>query len=134
MRLINQTYNYFNGLNSVSGVVRVCVNQQFVYVCSDGWDDREAQVACRTYNGNYRPPYYGELVLELLVYRKAIVFCVCFQFLVSTASSYMFFGDGPLYHNATCNGGEETFGSCQLPSPNTVASCPSVAAVNCSEC
>ena len=133
MRLTNQTYNYFNSLNSVSGVVRVCVNQQFVYVCSDGWDEREAQVACRTYNYNYRPPYYGEMVLQRHVHRSFHFLCLL-PILVSTASSYMFLGDGPLYHNAMCNGGEETFGSCQLPSPNTVASCPSVAAVNCSEC
>ena len=61
---MNATYNYFNGLSSVFGVVQVCVDQQFVYVCSDGWDDREAQVACRTYNGNYRPPYYGVMITK----------------------------------------------------------------------
>ena len=61
VRLMNETYSFFNGLNSVFGVVQVCVNQQFVYVCSDGWDNREAEVACRTYNSNYRPPFYGGL-------------------------------------------------------------------------
>ena len=66
--------------------------------------------------------------------QKSFHFLCLLPILVSTASSYMFLGDGPLYHNAMCNGGEETFGSCQLPRPDTVASCPSVAAVNCYEC
>ena len=59
VRLRNNTYNNFNGLNSEFGVVLVCVNQQFVYVCSNGWDDREAEVACRTYRSDYRSPFYG---------------------------------------------------------------------------
>ena len=61
VRLVNVTYDTVNGLSSVFGAVQVCVNQQYVYVCSNGWDDREAEVACRTYSGNYRPPFYGTL-------------------------------------------------------------------------
>ena len=64
MRLMNETYSTVNGLTSVFGVVQVCVNQEFVYVCSNGWDDREAQVACRTYNSNYEPPFYRKSVAQ----------------------------------------------------------------------
>ena len=61
VRFVNTTYDSIDGLTSVSGVVQVCVNQQFGYVCSEGWDDREAGVACRTYNPSFRPPFYGWL-------------------------------------------------------------------------
>ena len=60
VRLVNTTFGSVNGMTSVYGVVQVCINQQFGYVCSEGWDDREAEVACRTYNYNYRPPFYGK--------------------------------------------------------------------------
>ena len=65
VRLVNRSFNSVNGLSSTYGVVQVCVNRQFGYVCSEGWDDREAEVACRTYNYNYRPPFYGWLILHL---------------------------------------------------------------------
>ena len=79
MRLTNSTYNSFNDLSSVFGVIQVCVNQQFVYVCSDGWDDREAEVACRTYSYSYRPPYYGEIVLNMYT-EKLSFFWFQFQY------------------------------------------------------
>ena len=61
LRLVNTSFGFVNGMTTVYGVVQVCINRQFGYVCSEGWDDREAEVACRTYNYNYRPPFYGEL-------------------------------------------------------------------------
>ena len=46
-------------LETISAAVLVCVNQQYVYVCADNWDNREADVACRSYYSVYRPPHYG---------------------------------------------------------------------------
>ena len=60
--LVNQSSTYANGLNAVSGVVQVCVNQQYVYVCADNWDNREADVVCRSYYSFYQSPYYGILL------------------------------------------------------------------------
>ena len=59
VRLVNQSYISPNGLNAVSGVVQVCVNQQYGYVCADNWDDREADVVCRSLSFTYQAPYYG---------------------------------------------------------------------------
>ena len=57
MRLVNQSYTYSNGLLTVGGVVQVCVNQQYVYICADDWDNREADVVCRSHG--FQSPYYG---------------------------------------------------------------------------
>ena len=59
VRLVNQSYTSPNGLNAVSGVVQVCVNQQYGYVCADNWDNREADVVCRSLNFGYQAPHYG---------------------------------------------------------------------------
>ena len=57
VRLVNQSYSFIDGLSSIGGIVQVCINQQYVYICADGWDDREAEVVCRSQG--YRAPYYG---------------------------------------------------------------------------
>ena len=59
VRLVNQSYASNDGLNAVSGVVKVCVDQQYVYICADDWDDREADVVCRSLNYGYQAPYYS---------------------------------------------------------------------------
>ena len=59
VRLVNQSYTSHDGLNAVSGVVKVCVDQQYVYICADDWDDREADVVCRSLNFGYQAPHYG---------------------------------------------------------------------------
>ena len=65
VRLVNQTYTSPGGLTSVSGVVQVCINQQYVYVCSDNWDNREAEVVCKSLSSSYEAPYYGKHTKEL---------------------------------------------------------------------
>ena len=37
VRLVNRSYTSSNGLATVSGVVQVCVNQRYGYVCADDW-------------------------------------------------------------------------------------------------
>ena len=54
---MNQSYTSVGGLGSTGGIVQVCVNQQYVYICADGWDMREADVVCRSQG--YQAPYYG---------------------------------------------------------------------------
>ena len=59
MRLVNQSYSFVDGLSSTGGIVQVCINQQFGYICADGWDNREADVVCRSQSTSYQAPYYG---------------------------------------------------------------------------
>ena len=59
MRLVNQSYSPLYAIKKFGGVVQVCVNQQYVYICADDWDDREADVVCRSLVSYYRAPYYG---------------------------------------------------------------------------
>ena len=62
VRLVNQSYYSIGGLSGTGGVVQVCVNQQYGYVCSDNWDDSEANVVCRSLSLSYQPPFYGILI------------------------------------------------------------------------
>ena len=48
-----------DGLEAISAAVLVCVNQQYVYICADNWDNREADVACRSYYSYNQLPFYG---------------------------------------------------------------------------
>ena len=59
VRLVNRSYTSSNGLTTVSGVVQVCVNQRYSYLCADDWDDKEADVVCRSVSSTYQPPFYG---------------------------------------------------------------------------
>ena len=59
-RLVDRETSY-NPLKVVSGTVQVCINQRYGYVCSDEWDDREADVVCRSISSSYRAPFYGKL-------------------------------------------------------------------------
>ena len=54
VKLVNIT-NLFN--NAFTGTVQVCIDKQYRYVCADGWDNREADVVCRTLSFSYRAPY-----------------------------------------------------------------------------
>ena len=58
MRLVNRSFTSTSGLTTVSGVVQVCVNREYGYVCADDWDDREAEVVCRSFG--YQAPYFGK--------------------------------------------------------------------------
>ena len=58
VRLVNQSYTSTTGLTATGGVVQVCVNREYGYVCADDWDDREAEVVCSSSFG-YRAPYFG---------------------------------------------------------------------------
>ena len=63
MEIVNRTFSYVDGREEISGVVQVCVNQQYVYICADNWDNREADVACRSYRSYYESPYYGTMIM-----------------------------------------------------------------------
>ena len=58
-RLVDKQTSY--NPKVVSGTVQVCINQQYGYVCSDAWDDHQADVVCRSISSSYRAPYYGKL-------------------------------------------------------------------------
>jgi hypothetical protein len=64
LEIVNQTFRFDNDLESFSGVVQVCVDGKYVYVCADNWDNREADVVCRSYASYYQPPYYGIMTLQ----------------------------------------------------------------------
>ena len=66
MRLVNQSYTSTTGLTATAGVVQVCVNREYGYVCADDWDDREAEVVCSSSFG-YRAPYFG--IIMALCYK-----------------------------------------------------------------
>ena len=59
MILVNTTYSGTNDLSAISGVVLVCLNGQYGYICANNWDDIEADVVCRSRSSLYRAPYYG---------------------------------------------------------------------------
>jgi hypothetical protein len=64
VRLVNQSYSS-NGLTATSGVVQVCVNREYGYVCADDWDNREAEVVCGGRFG-YRAPYFGNNIIIIV--------------------------------------------------------------------
>ena len=68
VRFIDRTFTFIDGQEAVSGVVQVCVNQRYGYVCADNWDNREAEVVCRSYRSYYQGPNFGMLYLFLLRY------------------------------------------------------------------
>ena len=86
MRLVHQSYTSPYGLNIASGVVQVCINQQYGYVCADNWDDKEADVVCRSLSFSYRAPYYG-MTFRKPAYR--LVYMKLLQLKPSLAFSYL---------------------------------------------
>ena len=77
MRFINRTFTFTDGLEAVSGVVQVCVNKRYGYVCADNWDNREAEVVCRSYSSSYQSPYFG-MHLSILI-RNALFYTLAFS-------------------------------------------------------
>ena len=69
MRLVNRslTSTGHGSLRSISGVVQVCVNREYGYICADDWDNREAEVVCRSLA--YQAPYFG-MTLHVLYIKK----------------------------------------------------------------
>ena len=59
MRLVSRsiTSTGHGDLRSIGGVIQVCVNREYGYVCADDWDNREAEVVCRSLA--YQAPYFG---------------------------------------------------------------------------
>ena len=70
---MNRTYSGTIDLSAISGVVLVCLNGQYGYVCADNWDDREADVVCRSISSLYRAPYYGMFHHHALIVVMPIV-------------------------------------------------------------
>ena len=62
MEIVNPIFSFVGSMEAISGVVQVCVNQQYVYICADNWDNREADVACRSYRSYYESPYFGTIL------------------------------------------------------------------------
>ena len=127
-------YTSVGSLSSTGGIVQVCVNQQFVYICADGWDSREADVVCRSQG--YEVPFYGTYPLRAPSFLLLVSYynMIIFLFAESTASTTsMVFTGAPVYRYSMCNGTEYSFAMCQLPVPDSESMCRSFAAVNCTE-
>ena len=127
---MNQSFTSDGGLFSTGGIVQVCINQQFGYICADDWDNREANVVCRSQG--YQDPFYGKPLLgpDKLLW----VILITFLFAENTANTIsMVFDNAPVYRYSMCNGTEYTFNMCQLPVPDSNSMCPSFATVNCTE-
>ena len=53
LRLANQvTTVSSDGLVTFEGHVEICLSGTYYAICDEGWDDRDAQVACRTLANN----------------------------------------------------------------------------------
>ena len=63
LEFVNHTIRFDNDLESFSAVVQVCINGQYGYICADNWDNREADVVCRSYSSFYQHPYYGIIIV-----------------------------------------------------------------------
>ena len=73
---------------------------------------------------------FKDLIYYMLFMVTAMVL-FCAENTASTTS--MVFGDVPVYRYSMCNGTEYNFNECQLPIPDADFTCPSFAAVNCTE-
>ena len=130
MRLVNSSFLAY-GLFVISGIVQVCVNQWYGYICADNWDDREADVVCRSLSNGYKAPYYGMDIYSKLC-NSVLRNCDCI--IENTASTTsLVFGDAPIYRYSMCNGTEYNFSRCQLPRSNSNSVCSSIGIVNCTE-
>ena len=67
LEFVNSTVRFDDGLRSFSAVVQVCVNGQYGYICADNWDNREADVVCRSYASFQQQPYYGSYIVPLWI-------------------------------------------------------------------
>ena len=53
LRLANLvTSTSSNGLVTIEGHVEICLSGTYYAICDEGWDDRDAQVACRALTNN----------------------------------------------------------------------------------
>ena len=53
LRLVNpMTSTSSNGLVTIEGHVEICLSGTYYAICDEGWDDRDAQVACRALTNN----------------------------------------------------------------------------------
>ena len=53
LRLANQvTSTSSDGLVTIEGHVEICLSGTYYAICDEGWDDRDAQVACRALTNN----------------------------------------------------------------------------------
>lgn len=53
LRLANQVTTVSSGgLVTIEGHIEICINGSYFAICDEGWDDRDAQVACRVLTNN----------------------------------------------------------------------------------
>ena len=131
MTLVNQSSTFANSLQVVSGVVLVCVNQQYVYICADNWDNREADA--------FGVQKLWILLPSILWYCSSLSI-MCFPYLnwpSHRIHSFDIICDSYWCSNLSlfymCNGTESHFRRCQLPRSDSNSTCPSIGTVNCIE-
>ena len=63
------------GKNSGGGIVEICINNLWGRVCTNGWDTREANVACR--HAGFSPQgniYIYMYIIIIYIYIYAYIF------------------------------------------------------------
>ena len=73
--MVNRSTILIEGQRVYSGVVQVCVNGKYGYVCANDWGNKEADVVCRS-NYYSPPPFFGKNIL-LRKGREKDFKCVC---------------------------------------------------------
>ena len=73
LRLANQmTSTSSDGLVTIEGHVEICLSGTYYAICDEGWDDRDAQVACRALTNNIGTysmfQHYNILICHLATY------------------------------------------------------------------
>ena len=93
--------------NDTEGTLLVCYNNNWGYVCDDGWNDKAALVVCR----NLGFPFGGEYVGLLMMYTYTILPIIyCTEFIRPIKPCPMFddMERDILLDNVECYGNEST--------------------------
>ena len=93
-----------NGANSREGRVEICLNGYWGTVCSTGWDERAARVAC-TQAGHHT-------LSKLIVSFMMINYLMCVG-AIPVTNGYFGKGTGPVHMTGVgCTGNEESLTQC----------------------